>query len=83
VIPKVSKDRLELLDAIEDFQREELSEAVDLGNLGVSPYRMFVGRGDRLRRMELAWCAKNRSTLEQALRRRVTAHSAGMLQRGG
>ncbi len=63
------EDRLGLLDAIEEFQREELSMTVELGLRGVWPYRMLLDRGeDRLRRMELAWLATNRATLEDALR---------------
>ena len=63
------EDRLGLLDAIEGFLRDELSEVVELGPQGVWPYQMLLARGDdRLRRLELAWLAANRTALEEALR---------------
>ncbi len=62
-------DRLTLLDAVEALLRDALSETVELGQQGVSPYGRLLARGeDQFRRMELAWLAENRSTLERALR---------------
>ena len=62
-------DRLGFLDTIVTFLEEELHETVELGAQGIEPYRMLLARGeDRYRRMELAWLAENRASLERALR---------------
>lgn len=63
------EDRLALLGTIEAFQRESLTETVEFGRQGISPFRTFLDRGeDRFRRVELDWLAQNRAALERALR---------------
>jgi hypothetical protein len=62
------EDRLAFLDTIESYQQAQLAETVEFGGRGISPYAMFLERGEaRLRRIELAWLAEHRDALEQAL----------------
>lgn len=62
-------NRVGLLDTVVALLRDALSETVELGRRGISPYGMLLARGeDHLRRMELAWLTENRSDLERVLR---------------
>ena len=62
------EDRLALLDAIEAFQRDSLSETLEFGQRGISPYWIFLEhREDHIRRIELDWLAQNRDALREAL----------------
>jgi hypothetical protein len=61
-------DRLALLDAIEAFLSDELADTLEFGRQDVSPFGMYLDRGeDYFRRLELAWLAENRAALEAAL----------------
>ena len=62
------EDRLALLEAVEASLQEELTETVEFGKQGISPYVTFFERGEApLRRLELAWLTESREALKRAL----------------
>lgn len=62
------EDRLAFLDAIEAFLRDELADTLEFGRQDISPFRMYLDRGEqRFRRMELGWLEQNRDALLRAL----------------
>ena len=57
-----------IVDAVEELERRDLSELVDLGRRGVSPYDTFLATGsEEATRRDLEWLVANRAALSGAL----------------
>lgn len=62
------EDRLALLDAVDDLQREDLKEMLQYGEQGISPYRTFLAGNEYLYvTWDHEWLLANRRRLEAAL----------------